>query len=314
MSALMSTFKGSASGENLVDAGALDAEGSGLDSANDSLFKSSLNAKPDLMQTMAAQIAPAEPQSQPQQATKQQVEAQKQLNDLLSRQQNLGAAKSAGDAGGSNRMKSAQDAAQQFTTKAAQLQSTAAGIEPKAGLTGSFAKAAVGAVLGAGATMAAGVASPAAAQAVGAATQAKTAYDVVAAFEGRAQGPSSFRSTDSKGRDTGYVSAAPVATEQAPASAAFMRKLTQVPGDLDAGRIGLTSQGLNDVESAPVLNAKKLQDSVAWKGLAGVNRNGLEVARAGGEAPKPEDESLNMAPKAPLPGVFAPPKPLPLMG
>lgn len=313
MSALMSTFKGSARGENLVEAGALDAEASAFESGNNT----QINVRPDLMQTVAAKIAPAAPQTQAQPATQQQVEAQRQLNDLLSRQQTLGAAKSAGDAGGSNRMQSAQQAAQQFTAKATQLADTAAGAPPKSSLTNSFLGAAVGAVAGAGATMAAGVAAPGAAPLVGAVTQAKTAYDVVAAFEGRVTGPSSFKTTDAKGREAGYVSAAPSAAEQAsaaPASAAFMRKLTQVPGDFDAGRVGLTSQGLNGIETAPRLNAKTLQDSVAWKGLAGVNRNGLEVARAGGEGPKAEDENLNMAAKAPLPGVFAPPKPLPLVG
>lgn len=283
----------------------------------DSAYDTQMGVRPDLMQTVAAQVAPAEPQGSSQQATKQQADAQKQLNDLLSRQQTMGAAKSAGDDGGASRMKSAQDAAQKFTEKATQLQKTASGVEPKAGLTGSFIGAAVGAVVGAGATAAVGAVAPTAAPVVAAATQAKTAYDVVAAFEGRSTGPSSFKLTDSKGRDTGYVSAAPAPADQAgaaPASAAFMRKLTQVPGDIDAGRIGLTSQGLNDIESAPMLNAKKLQDSVAWKGLAGVNRNGLEVARSTGDTPKPEDENLSMAAKAPLPGVFAPPKPLPLAG
>ncbi len=313
MSALMSTFKGSASGENLVEAGALDAEGSALDSANDSLF----TAKPDLLQTVAAKIAPAEPQTNAQPATKQQLDAQKQLNDLLSRQQSMGAAKSIGDQGGSNRMKSAQDAAQHFTAKAMQLEKTASGADQKPSASGSFAKAAVGAaVVGTGVTMAAGMVSPAAAATVGAVTQAKTAYDVVAAFEGRSTGGSSFRMTDSKGRESGYVSAAPSPAEQAaaaPASAAFMRKLTQIPGDIDAGRIDLASQGLNGVETAPKLNARTLQDSVAWKGIAGVNRNGLEAARSNGEAHKPEDENLTMTAKAPLPGVFTPPKPLPLM-
>lgn len=314
MSALMSTFKGSASGEQLVDAGALDAEGTGPDVSSSNATQ--IQVKPDLMQTVAQIAQPGQDAANQPQMNQRQVQAQRQLDDLMSRQQTMGGAKSMGDAGGGARMKSAGDAAQQFTAKAATLAATASGADQKPSAAPSFARAAAGMAIGMGASLAAGAVSPVAGAAVATAT---TAYDVAAAFSGRSTGPSSFKTTDSKGRETGYVSAAPSTPEQAggpaPVSAAFMRKLTNIPGDVDAGRIGLTSAGLTGVESAPKLNMKQLEKSVAWQGLAGVNRNGLDVARAGGEKPKLEDESLEAKmPKAPLPGVFAPPKPLPLVG
>ncbi len=309
----MSTFKGSASGEQLVNAGALDAEGTGPDVSSNS---TQIQVKPDLMQTVAQIAQPGQDAANQPQMNQKQVQAQRQLDDLMSRQQSMGAAKSAGDAGGGARMKSAADAAQQFTAKAATLAATASGADQKPSAAPSFARAAAGVAVGMGASLAAGAVSPAAGAAVATAT---TAYDVAAAFSGRSTGPSSFKTTDSKGRETGYVSAAPSTPEQAggaaPISSAFMKKLTNIPGDVDAGRIGLTSAGLNGVEQAPKLDMKQLEKSVAWQGLAGVNRNGLDVARAGGEKPKLEDESLEAKmPKAPLPGVFAPPKPLPLVG
>lgn len=314
MSALISTFKGSARGEQLVDQGDLNAEGSGPDISSNS---TQMQVKPDLMQ-VAAQIAqPGQDAANQPQMNQKQMQAQRQLDDLMSRQQSMGAAKSIGDAGGSARMKSAADAAQQFTAKAATLAATASGADQKPSAAPSFARAATGVAVGMGASLAAGAVSPAAGAAVVAAT---TAYDVTAAFSGRPTGPSSFKTTDSKGRETpGYASAAPATPEQAgnnaPVSAAFMKKLTSVPGDFDAGRVGLTSAGLQGVETAPKLDMKQLEKSVAWQGLAAVNRNGLEVARAGGEAPKREDEDLEAKmPKAPIPGVFAPPKALPLVG
>lgn len=313
MSALKSTFKGSASGEQLVDAGALDAEGTGPDVSSNA---TQIQVKPDLMKVVAQVAAPGQDAANQPQMNPKQAQAQRQLDDLMSRQQSLGAAKSMGDAGGGARMKSAADAAQQFTAKAATLAATASGADQKPTAALSFARAAAGVAVGMGASLAAGAVSPTVGAAVATAT---TAYDVTAAFSGRSTGPSSFKTTDSKGRETGYVSAAPSTPEQAggpaPVSAAFMKKLTNVPGDVDAGRIDLTSAGLNGVETAPKLDMKQLEKSVAWQGLAGVNRNGLDVARAGGEKPKLEDESLEAKmPKAPLPGVFAPPKPLPLVG
>lgn len=316
MSALKSTFnwQGSIGGEQLVGRDALDAEGSGPDI--DSSNSTQTQVKPDLIQVVMAQVAPPgqDAANQPQMNQKQ-VEAQRQLEDLLSRQQNMGVAKSAGDEGGGARMKSAADAAQQFTAKAATLAATASGADQKPSTAPSFTRAATGVAVGIGASLAASAISPTAGAAVAALT---TAYDVKAAFSGRSSGPSSFKTTDSKGRETtpGYVSTASSTPEQAaPVSTAFMSSITKVPGDFDAGLIVLTSQGLNGVESGPKLDVKQLEKSVAWQGLAGVNRNGLEVALAGGEKPKAEDENLeaNM-PKAPLPGVFAPPKPLPLIG
>ena len=309
----MSTFKGSASGEELADAGALNAEGTAPDVSSNSTH---IQVKPDLMQVAAQLMQPSQEAANQPQMNPRQAQAQRQLDNLLSTQQNLGGAKSMGDAGGAARMKSAADAAQQFTAKAAALTATASGADQKPSAAPSFARAAMGMAVGMGASLAAGAVSPAAGMAVATAT---TAYDVAAAFSGRSTGPSSFKTTDSKGRDTGYVSAAPSTPEQAgaaaPVSAAFMRKMTSLPGDVDAGRIGLTSAGLNGVEHAPKLDMKQLEKSVAWQGLAGVNRNGLDVARAGGEKPKIEDESLETKmPKVPLPGVFAPPKPLPLVG
>lgn len=315
MSALSSKFKGSASGEQLVDAGALDADGTGPDVSTSN--STQIQVKPDLMQTVAQIATPGQDAANQPQMDPKQAQAQRQLDDLMSRQQNMGAAKSAGDAGGGARMKSASDAAAQFTAKAATLAATASGADQKPSAAPSFARAAAGVAVGMGATLAAGAASPAAGAVMATAT---TAYDVAAAFSGRSTGPSSFKTTDSKGRETsGYVSAAPSTPEQAggaaPISAAFMKKLTSVPGDVDAGRVDLTSAGLAGVEKAPKLDMKQLEKSVAWQGLAGVNRNGLEVARAGGENPKVEDESLEAKmPKAPIPGVFAPPKPLPLVG
>lgn len=312
MSVLMREFKGVAYGEG-AEPSALHAESAGPDVA--STNSTQIQVKPDLMQTVAQIAQPNQEAANQAQMNPKQVQAQRQLDDLLSRQQSMGAAKSAGDAGGGARMKSAADAAQQFTAKAATLAATASGADQKPSAAPSFARAAAGVAVGMGASLAAGTVSPAAGAAVATAT---TAYDVAAAFSGRSTGPSSFKDY-SKGRETGYVSAAPSTPEQAggaaPVSAAFMRKLTTMPGDVDAGRIGLTSAGLNGVESAPKLDMKQLQQTVAWQGLAGVNRNGLDVARAGGEKPKLEDENLeaNM-PKAPLPGVFAPPKPLPLVG
>lgn len=315
MSALMSTFKGSARGEQLVDQGALDAEGTGPDVSTTN--STQIQVKPDLMQTVAQIAQPGQDAANQPQMNAKQVQAQRQLDDLMSRQQSLGAAKSAGDAGGGARMKSAADAATQFTAKAAALAATASGADQKPSATPSFARAAAGTAVGMGAALAAGAVSPAAGAAVATAT---TAYDVAAAFSGRSTGPSSFnKTTDAKGREvaSGYVSSAPSTPEQAaPVSAAFMRSMTRMPGDaVDSGRIDLTREGLADVKTAPKLDMKQLEKSVAWQGLAGVNRNGLDVARASGEKPKPEDENLEAkAPKAPLPGVFAPPKPLPLVG
>lgn len=292
---------------------------SAFDAANDPLMSSTV--RPDLLQTIQPQVVadPNQPAANSPQMTAKQEQAVKQYQDLTTKTPSgLGAALSAGSSAeaGAARQDSAQKAATQMASKATELQKVISGAaEPKQ--QPSMAGKVAGVAMGQGLNMAAAGAATVVAGPIAGAAVAATglAYDVVKAFSGQSDGPSSFGTRDSKGEMSSYgvSSSAQPAAPANPASTGFNSFMSNIPGErnpVDDGMIETTSAGLKGIEKAP-----KLEMTPAALALQGVFRNGQEAA-AGKDGPA-ADQNDNLSfqpPKMPNPGVFQAAAPKPFFG
>lgn len=296
---------------------------SAMDAANDPLMDSTV--KPDLLQTIQPQVVadPNQSSANDAQMTAKQQQAVKQYQDLTTKTPSgMGAALSAGAGAqaGQARQETAQKAATQMASKAADLQKVISGADaakPKeAGLGGKV----TGAVIGQGFNVAAaGLATVVAGPAAGAAVAAVgMTYDVVKVFSGQSDGPSSFGTRDSKGEVSAFTtssSAQPAASAPAqPATTAFNNFMSNIPGvgampSMDQGQVETTSAALKGIEKAP-----KLSMTPAAAALQGIFRNGQEAAASKDGPAVDQDEKLDFKAAMPNPGVFQPAAPKPFFG
>lgn len=262
-------------------------------------------AQPD--QTSANQPAPTATQAQA---------AEKRVELTSKAAGGMGAALSAGSSAqaGAARQETAQKAATKLATEVAKLDKVIAGEQPKGPSAGNKV---AGAALGQGMNMAAAaaatvIAGPAAGALVGGAGMA---YDVVKAFSGQSDGPSSFGTTNSRGEQTGYVASSSAQPASAPASVtnSFAQQMMNVPGErkINGGDIEIASAGLRGIEKAPPLAM-----TPAAVALAGVYKNGADVRAGQGDPKADKDDKLDFKPMdmKPNPGVFQAAAPKPFFG